>query len=200
MRLFLCSHFSSVGNLMKDEIAMKKVAFIPTASIREGYTGYVGSARKLFQKMGAIVMEMDISQEDYAAIKSVLEEADIIYFTGGNSFFLIDQIRRTAADELIKQELAKGKWLIGESAGAVICAPNISYIERMDEKPMDYSQADDAGLALIDFYVLPHYLTMPFKKVTAQILEEFPELELCPINNAQAIIVEGRSKKVVGKN
>ena len=46
MKLFLCSHFSSVGSLIKEEIDNKKVAFIPTASLREGYTGYVGSARK----------------------------------------------------------------------------------------------------------------------------------------------------------
>ena len=49
MKLFLCSHFSSVGSLIKEEIENKKVAFIPTASLREGYTGYVGSARKLFR-------------------------------------------------------------------------------------------------------------------------------------------------------
>ena len=40
MKLFLCSHFSSVGSLIKEEIENKKVAFIPTASLREGYTGY----------------------------------------------------------------------------------------------------------------------------------------------------------------
>ena len=63
MKLFLCSHFSSVGSLIKEEIENKKVAFIPTASLREGYTGYVGSARKLFKKLGAIVTEIDISTE-----------------------------------------------------------------------------------------------------------------------------------------
>ena len=51
MKLFLCSHFSSVGSLIKEEIENKKIAFIPTASLREGYTGYVGSARKLFKKL-----------------------------------------------------------------------------------------------------------------------------------------------------
>ena len=61
MKLFLCSHFSSVGSLIKEEIDNKKVAFIPTASLREGYTGYVGSARKLFNKLGATVTEIDIS-------------------------------------------------------------------------------------------------------------------------------------------
>ena len=62
MKLFLCSHFSSVGSLIKEEIENKKVAFIenkkvafiPTASLREGYTGYVGSARKLFKKLARL--------------------------------------------------------------------------------------------------------------------------------------------------
>ena len=71
MKLFLCSHFSSVGSLIKEEIENKKVAFIPTASLREGYTGYVGSARKLFKKLGAIVTEIDISTEAYSTIQSV---------------------------------------------------------------------------------------------------------------------------------
>ena len=81
MKLFLCSHFSSVGSLIKEEIENKKVAFIPTASLREGYTGYVGSARKLFKKLRAIVTEIDISTEAYSTIQSVFEEADVIYFT-----------------------------------------------------------------------------------------------------------------------
>ena len=51
MKLFLCSHFSSVGSLIKEEIDNKKVAFIPTASLHEGYTGYVGSTRELFRKI-----------------------------------------------------------------------------------------------------------------------------------------------------
>ena len=81
MKLFLCSHFSSVGSLIKEEIENKKVAFIPTASLREGYTGYVGSARKLFKKLGAIVTEIDISTEAYSTIQSVFEECgcDIFY-------------------------------------------------------------------------------------------------------------------------
>ena len=54
MKLFLCSHFSSVGSLIKEEIENKKVAFIPTASLREGYTGYVLS---LIHILSAIMPE-----------------------------------------------------------------------------------------------------------------------------------------------
>ena len=185
MKLFLCSHFSSVGSLIKEEIDNKKVAFIPTASLREGYTGYVGSARKLFNKLGAAVTEIDISTEAYLTIQSVFEDADVIYFTGGNSFFLMDQLRKTGMDELLKKELAKGKLMIGESAGAIICAPTIQYIEQMDEKPEDYSQEDDAGLD---------------KKVTEKIMTEFSDLNLCPINNHQGIVIDGEGSKVICKD
>ncbi len=55
--------------------------------------------------------------------------------------------------------------MIGESAGAIICAPSIQYIEQMDEKPEDYSQEDDAGLDLIDFYVLRIILQHHLRKL-----------------------------------
>ena len=200
MKLFLCSHFSSVGSLIKEEIENKKVAFIPTASLHEGYTGYVGSARKLFKKLGASVTEIDISTEAYSTIQAVFEDVDVIYFTGGNSFFLMDQLRKTETDELLKKELANGKLMIGESAGAIICAPTIQYIEQMDEKPEDYSQEDNEGLDLIDFYVLPHYLTAPFKKITERIMAEFSDLNICAINNHQAIIVNDEGSKVICKD
>lgn len=200
MKLFLCSHFSSVGSLIKEEIDNKKVAFIPTASLHEGYTGYVGSARKLFKKLGASVTEIDISTEAYSTIQAVFEDADVIYFTGGNSFFLMDQLRKTETDELLKKELANGKLMIGESAGAIICAPTIQYIEQMDEKPEDYSQEDNEGLDLIDFYALPHYLTAPFKKITERIMAEFSDLNICAINNHQAIIVNDEGSKVICKD
>ena len=67
---------------------------------------YVGSARKLFNKLAETV-KIDISTEAYLTIQSVFEDADVIYFTGGNSFFLMDQLRKTGTDELLKQELAK---------------------------------------------------------------------------------------------
>ena len=200
MKLFLCSHFSSVGSLIKEEIDNKKVAFIPTASLHEGYTGYVGSARKLFKKLGSSVTEIDISTEAYSTIQAVFEDADVIYFTGGNSFFLMDQLRKTETDELLKKELANGKLMIGESAGAIKCAPTIQYIEQMDEKPEDYSQEDNEGLDLIDFYVLPHYLTAPFKKITERIMAEFSDLNICAINNHQAIIVNDEGSKVICKD
>ena len=197
MNLFLCSHFSSVGSFLKEQIMGKKVLFIPTASIHEDYTGYVGSARKLFKKLDAKLIECDISNEKIPNIKEFLEDSDVIYFTGGNSFFLIDQLRKTGVDVFLKQELKKGKLFVGESAGAIVCAPTISYIEIMDSIPVDYSQSDYKGLNIIDFYVLPHYLTAPFKKITEQIMEKYSNLDIKAINNLQAIIIKDEKREVI---
>jgi len=197
MNLFLCSHFSSVGSFLKEQIMGKKVLFIPTASIHEDYTGYVGSARKLFKKLDAKLIECDISNEKIPNIKEFLEDSDVIYFTGGNSFFLIDQLRKTGVDVFLKQELKKDKLYIGESAGAIVCTPTISYIEKMDPISVDYSQNDYMGLNLIDFYVLPHYLTAPFKKVTEQIMKTYLDLDIKAINNLQAIIIKDEKREVI---
>ena len=53
MKLFLCSHFSSVGSLIKEEIENKKVAFIPTASLREGLHRLCRLGSKIIQKVGS---------------------------------------------------------------------------------------------------------------------------------------------------
>ena len=116
MKLFLCSHFSSVGSLIKEEIENKKVAFIPTASLREGYTGYVGSARKLFKKLGAIVTEIDISTEAYSTIQSVFEDADVIYFTGGNSFFSSPSAPVLRSWSIRKKEFPPVKYITSASS------------------------------------------------------------------------------------
>ena len=50
MKLFLCSHFSSVGSLIKEEIENKKVAFIPTASLREGYLKFMSARLENYSK------------------------------------------------------------------------------------------------------------------------------------------------------
>ena len=63
--------------------------------------------------------------------------------------------------------------MIGESAGAIICAPTIQYIEQMDEKPRTTSQEDDAGLDLIDFIffriILQHHLRKLPEKINDRI-------------------------------
>ena len=93
---------------------------------------------------------------------------------------------------MLKKELQRGKLMVGESAGAIVCAPTITYIEPMDKKPPEYSQQDDAGLGLIKYYILPHFLDEVYRKASEEILERFSELDVRPISNDQAILVKDK--------
>ena len=197
MRLFLCSHFSSVGSAVEEQIAGKKVLFIPTASIHEGYTGYVGSARKLFKKAGALLTEIDISTEEFSKIKTLFDDADVIYFTGGNSFFLIDCLRKTGTDKLLKRQLEKGKLFIGESAGAIIASHNVEYGQIMDDRSVAAELEDCSGLGLVDYCVLPHNGEFPFVEAAAETIARYGEkLNLVPLNNREAVVVDGNGYSV----
>lgn len=190
MNLFLCSRFCIVGTLIKENLQNKRIAFIPTAAAKEGASRYVLAGRELLSEMGAIVTEIDISKENRNTIKATFAQADCIYFSGGNSFFLMDALRKSGTDKLLKKELQRGKLMVGESAGAIVCAPTITYIEPMDKKPLEYSQQDDAGLELVKYYILPHFLDEVYRKASEEILEKFSELDVRPISNDQAILVK----------
>lgn len=116
MNLFLCSRFCNVGTLIKENLQNKRIAFIPTAAAKEGASRYVLAGRELLSEMGAIVTEIDISKEDRNTIKAAFAQADCIYFSGGNSFFLMDALRKSGTDKLLKKELQRGKLM-----SCVIC-------------------------------------------------------------------------------
>lgn len=50
MKLFLCSYFTEVCNLIEKLVVGKTVLFIPTASKNEDYKEYVCTAKKFFEK------------------------------------------------------------------------------------------------------------------------------------------------------
>lgn len=189
--LFLCSHFARVVSLLPDSVEDARVVFIPTAARRETYTAYVDAARNAWRSSGAKVHEVDVSAVDRASAEAAVDVADIIYVSGGNSYFLIDQLRGSGLGEVLKNRVRAGALYVGESAGAVVCAPDISYIEPMDCVPNDFSQQDGAGLGLTNFYVVPHYRSEPFSRAADTILEKNADLPLEPLTNSEALLVRG---------
>ncbi|MDU8954078.1 MAG: Type 1 glutamine amidotransferase-like domain-containing protein, partial [Streptococcus sp.] len=122
-KLFLVSSFAKVSNklqLFNEDLEGKTVTFIPAASKVEKVTFYVNSGKKALEKMGLIVDELDLSTATFKDINQKLRDNDYIYVTGGNSFFLLQELRRSGADKIIVEEIDKGKVYIGESAGAVV--------------------------------------------------------------------------------
>lgn len=203
-KLFLSSSFKDVASLLidfvKEDIKGKTVTFIPTASVNEKVKFYVGSARKAFQKMGVIVDELELTTATNEEILDKLKRNDYIYVSGGNTFFLLQELKRTGADKIIIEEINSGKLYIGESAGSITVSPNIEYVKDMDDCKVASDLNTFEGLSIIDFYPVPHHTNFPFAKAVERIIAKYEsEINLYPINNSQAILVEGNDIQVVSK-
>lgn len=195
-RLFLSSSFATVSGMFKDWLgepcAGNSVTFIPTASVPEKVTFYVKSGRKALEKLGFIVEDLDISTAPHAEIERIIRKNGFIYISGGNTFFLLQELRRTGVDKLLLEQIEAGKCYIGESAGSMILSPNIEYANEMDDREKAPVLQGFESLGAVDFYPLPHYTNVPFKKAAERIIAAYGQrLRLYPISNSQAIAVKG---------
>ena len=196
-RLFLCSSFADVANLLIDfaneDLKGKIIAFIPTASLTESIRFYVKTGKKALEKVGMIVEEVEITQFSNEEISSILHKCDYIYITGGSTFFLLQELKRKGVDKIISEQVKSGKLYIGESAGAIIASPDTEYMKNVNFDPIEKAPEleDYSSLGLVDFYTIPHYGNFPFKKKGEKVIQLYNEkLQLIPISNKQAIFIE----------
>ena len=197
-KIFLCSYFAEVASILSESVSVplrgKTVAFIPTASIHEAYTQYVEEARVAFDSLGIIVRELEITQCSKNEIEEVLTSCDCIYVSGGNTFFLLQELRKTGANRYITEQVEKGKLYIGESAGAMILAPNIEYAKDMDDHlALTPGFTDFGGLGIVSFYPVVHFDSFPFEKAAREVVNKNSHLPLKIITNQQAIAVVGNN-------
>ncbi|MCG8410583.1 MAG: Type 1 glutamine amidotransferase-like domain-containing protein [Bacteroidales bacterium] len=196
--LFLASSFSDVSDVFeKTEESLapgKTVCFIPTASTYEEINFYIDDAKQSFEEMGLILDILDISTATEEMIASSLQNCDFIYVSGGNTFFLLQELKRTRAGAEILKQIQQGKTYIGESAGTMILSPCIEYVKEMDDTNEAKGLNSYDALNVIDFYPLPHYSNYPFQEVTEKIVQKYiQKIKLEPLTNAQAIRVKGNS-------
>lgn len=113
---------------------------------------------------------------------------------------MLQELRKSGADKILVQEIKKGKLYIGESAGAIVIAPDIEYSAEMDRIEKAPDLTDFKGLGLIDFYVVPHYKNWEMGKSADKIIEMYSlSLDLKIINDNQAILVTENEVKVLDR-
>ena len=201
-KLFLASSFSEVASLFPEfageEIKGKRITFIPTASLVEEVRFYVDDDRKAFEELGIIVEELEITTVSPDKILEVLNRNDYIFVSGGNTFYLLQELRRKGADTLITEQIRAGKLYIGTSAGSIILCPDIEFVKEMDYNHTAPELQSFTGLNIVDFYILPHYLDFPFEEITQNIVKKYgKKLDLRPISNKQVITIAGNRIEIL---
>lgn len=174
-KLFLTSSFQETYQQLEEfsgeSLEGKSVAFFDTASQIEEYSDYVDEAFKLFEKhFKAKPFRVDLKADNLA---ESIQNTAYIYVAGGNTFYLLQELKANGADKLIINHINDGKVYIGESAGSIIMSPDISYIAQMDDKKKASQLTTCEGLNLIDVYPLPHAQSEYLGECAAAIIETY---------------------------
>ena len=201
-QLFLCSYFAGVRDLFRQYASEKQlgkqVLFIPTAGNTEEYRGYINEALLAFEDLGFQVEILDISACDRETAQAKIFQSKLLYISGGNTFYLLQELKKKQLLPLIKEQIADGMVYVGESAGAIITAKDIDYNKIMDDKAVAKELNDTEALNKVDFYVLPHLGEEPFVETAQATLDTYSaQLNLLSLNNCQAVLVEGEEVKVL---
>ena len=191
-QLFLCSYFAGVKNLFRQYASEKQlgkhVLFIPTAGNVEEYRGYIDEALQTFADLGFQVEILDISACDRETAQAKIFQSKLLYVSGGNTFYLLQELKKKQLLSLIKEQIADGMVYVGESAGAIITTKDIDYNKLMDDKGVAAELHDTGALNGEE----------PFVESAQATLDTYSDqLNLLPLNNRQAVLVEGEEVKVL---
>ena len=176
----------------------KKILFIPTATNVDEYKKYIHLTQKVFEDFDYEVENFDVSIFSEEIAKEKLSEAKTVFISGGNTFYLLQELKRKNLTSYLKERIENGLLYIGESAGSVIAAPDIEYASVIDDETVATELDDYAGLNLVDFYIVPHFEEEPFVESLRNTVELYKDkLDLKLINNKEAILVENNNFTII---
>lgn len=163
--------FELVGKVASDT----HIAFIPTAmnvatGSKEWFIDDLSNIKKQEPKFIDIV---DISALPKDVWLPRLEEADVLFFSGGNSFHLMRWIDESGLITLLPELLKTRVWA-GISAGSMVTNPTLALSSK--DKQIYYEEKFgykmDKALGFVNFYTRPHYNSPDFPQANKKYLED----------------------------
>jgi len=164
--------------------------FIPTASRSEAELVYVAESRQELVDLG--VKNITTHNLDHPFAKNDLKNVDVIYVCGGNTFYLLQQLRASGLDKILPDFTGT---YVGVSAGSIVMGPNIEVSAPWDDNDIDLD--DTTGLNIVDFAVIPH-----FQRKDIEIIQELRDqanYEILELTDNQAVLVKNGERTIIGK-
>ena len=126
-----------------------------------------------------------------------VSEFDIIFVCGGNTFYILDRIRKTGFDEVIKKSVREGKIYIGVSAGSILMGPDIEICGRGDDWDVnEIGLKDLTGLGFTDKILSPHYIDEEKEIIVKFEKESCNKVTL--LRDGEALLIDGNEERLIG--
>ncbi len=155
--------FGLVGKKPEDT----SLVFIPTASnIEIGDKSWLINDPLNLKKLDLKSIEIaDISAVSQEVWLPKFEQADVLFFEGGNTYYLMEWIRRSGLEKILPA-LLKTKVYVGVSAGSMVTSKDLTLkiSQILYEEDLDKTE-NMLGLQYVDFYFLPHLNSQYFTKL-----------------------------------
>lgn len=178
-----------------------KLAFIPTAAnVEPGDKSWMIEDLNNYLKAGFEVDIVDISAIPKNVWLPRLQQAEVIFLGGGNTFHLMYWVKQSGLQEELPN-LLKTRIYAGISAGSCVAGPTIynSVQNLFGEK---YELEIKEGLGLVNFQIIPHLNSPYFEKIRKENLEEASKdlkESVYAIDNNSSILVDGSKIEVVSE-
>jgi len=194
----LTSGFPKIRSILADRLAGTKLMIVPTAAYGEGWKPDYESHYRPFEEIGFEVIDYDLVGKTADEVKAALRKVSAVYMSGGNTFYLLDQMRKSGFFDHVRERIREGLVYIGSSAGSIIVTPDIGYADALDDRSKA-EQNNDIGLNLVNFSILPHMDHASFSALVQKTYKAFEgNGKMClGLNDDQVIHVVGDSFKVI---
>jgi dipeptidase E len=153
-----------VKYLPKDPRQMNLI-FIPTAAeVEPGDKKWLAADRQALKDAGFSVRDYSLTNQSPSEVQKNLAGADMIFVSGGNTFFLLQEMKKSGFGQLMPELLKLGVIYGGSSAGSIVAGPDIELSGMVDDPSLAPDLPNTQGLNLTDVVIIPHWGSDTFKK------------------------------------
>lgn len=158
MKLYLTSlKLTGLHHLIDHKPTDTKVLFISTAANVYQDKWFMEADRNWFIENKFQLTEFDLVNKSGSDVDSALSEVDLVYLSGGNTFYLLEHINKSGFDAVLKDQLKHGLIYAGGSVGAVVAGMSIEAAKEFDDPHEAPDLTNYTAMQLINLSILPHY-------------------------------------------
>lgn len=146
---------SITKSIFPTEIKNKILAYMPSSGIKDSPKQYIDEWKIIAKEFNA---KFNVIDNTTNKDKNKLLKSNILVISGGNTFTLLNNLRKSGLDETIQEFATKDEYSIaGFSAGAIVLTPSIAICNLQGIDINNTNMNNFSGLNLVNFEVFPHY-------------------------------------------